>query len=207
MSFNIVWHQRDLRIHDNPALNAAASKPLIPIFIHQPSDNLDGSGGAAANWWLHHSLKSLMQDYQKLGTRLLVFKGSSETIFKMLREKISIDTLHFNVRYEPEFRKRDRLIVESLKSLGIQCEWHEANYLISPGKILNQTAKPYCVFTPFSKAVLSQKNFRSPLKSPPKLQAHTLEGDSLEDLNLLPKINWAEGFSKVWLENKYSSEE
>jgi deoxyribodipyrimidine photo-lyase len=56
----ILWFRRDLRLEDNPALNAAAAtgRPLLALFI------LDEMGegralGAASAWWLDKSLRAL----------------------------------------------------------------------------------------------------------------------------------------------------
>ena len=59
----IFWFRQDLRLSDNPALNAALQKKrhVIPLFIHSAhSAHSDKSGddkikwqpGAASRWWL-----------------------------------------------------------------------------------------------------------------------------------------------------------
>jgi len=58
----IVWFRRDLRLSDNPALNAAYENgySVIPLYILDdvnPDD--DVKLGGAHRVWLHHSLKSL----------------------------------------------------------------------------------------------------------------------------------------------------
>ncbi len=54
----IVWFRQDLRLADNPALDAAVKRgePVIPLYIWSPEDDGDWPPGAASRWWLHHSL-------------------------------------------------------------------------------------------------------------------------------------------------------
>ena len=56
-SYAIVWFRNDLRLADNPALNAAAKHHLIPIYIHDA--NVEHSLGGASKWWVHHALAAL----------------------------------------------------------------------------------------------------------------------------------------------------
>ena len=62
MSTTILWLRRDLRLTDNPALEAARHvKRLVPVYTHDPALNGRWAPGAASNWWLHHSLTALDQ--------------------------------------------------------------------------------------------------------------------------------------------------
>ena len=55
----ILWFRRDLRLHDNPALNHAVEtgRPIMPVFILD--DHYDRPIGAASKWWLDKSLRAL----------------------------------------------------------------------------------------------------------------------------------------------------
>ena len=59
----IVWFRNDLRISDNPALLAAARSgaPLVALYILDDESPGEWRTGAAARWWLHHSLAALAQ--------------------------------------------------------------------------------------------------------------------------------------------------
>ena len=66
----IVWFRSDLRIEDNPALfEATREGRIIPVFIWSPEEE-DMSPGAATRWWLHHSLKSLAENLNKIGAEV-----------------------------------------------------------------------------------------------------------------------------------------
>ncbi len=61
----LLWFRRDLRLRDNPSVVAAvrSGRPVLPLFILE----LEGAArppGAASQWWLDKSLKSLGSDLE-----------------------------------------------------------------------------------------------------------------------------------------------
>ena len=79
MSQAIVWFRRDLRLADNPALQAAldAGHAPIPLYVHAPGEDAPWQPGGASCAWLARSLRSLDADLRKLGSRLVVRTGNS----------------------------------------------------------------------------------------------------------------------------------
>ena len=69
----IHWFRNDLRLADNPALNAASENDVLPIFIHDTDDAEDL--GEASKVWLHHSLEKLNHS---LGGKLHFIKGNTK---------------------------------------------------------------------------------------------------------------------------------
>ena len=61
MTVSIVWFRRDLRLMDNEVLAHALvmTHRVIPVYIHAPGENGPWAMGAAARWWLYHSLAAL----------------------------------------------------------------------------------------------------------------------------------------------------
>ncbi|MFN2310123.1 MAG: deoxyribodipyrimidine photo-lyase, partial [Gammaproteobacteria bacterium] len=60
----ILWFRRDLRLTDNPALDAALTRGarILPLYIWEDGEDggtRDWAPGAASRWWLHHSLSHL----------------------------------------------------------------------------------------------------------------------------------------------------
>lgn len=57
----IVWFRQDLRLRDNPALQAAheTKRPIIPVYILDDVNSGQWKMGGASRWWLHHSLTEL----------------------------------------------------------------------------------------------------------------------------------------------------
>src|SRR5688572_22827591 len=99
----IVWFRQDLRLTDNPALDAAAKRggPVIPVYIWSPEDEGDWPPGAASRWWLHQSLSALEASLRKRGSRLVLAKGRSSGVLAKLAGQSGADAVYCNRRYEP----------------------------------------------------------------------------------------------------------
>ena len=67
----IVWFRNDLRLADNPALVAGPvpGHPVVPVYVLDEETEGTRLPGAAARWWLHHSLQSLDAFLHGLGSR------------------------------------------------------------------------------------------------------------------------------------------
>ena len=70
----IVWFRQDLRLADNPALDAAVNRggPVLPVFIWSPDEEGDWPPGGASQWWLHQSLTALEGSLRARGSRLIL---------------------------------------------------------------------------------------------------------------------------------------
>ena len=81
MARTLIWLRRDLRLSDNPALHHALARgdTPVPLYIH---DETRDKPGAAAAWWLHHSLVALRNELQALGSDLLILQGDSTGLLR-----------------------------------------------------------------------------------------------------------------------------
>ncbi|MDX1580516.1 MAG: deoxyribodipyrimidine photo-lyase, partial [Alphaproteobacteria bacterium] len=153
----IVWFSRDLRLHDHPALSAAAETgaPVIPVYV-LAGEAASHPLGAASRWWLHHSLSRLEDGLRSLGSRLVLLQGSLAESLKTLAEETGAAAIYHSFPIEPD----EVEAVESLKALeadGVTLKQYAANLLYEPGSVLTQSDEPYKVFTPFYKACLSSQ--------------------------------------------------
>ena len=73
----VVWFRRDLRLSDNPALEAAVSRggAVVAAWVHAPGEEGDSAPGAAARVFLHESLRSLAESLESRGCRLVLRRG------------------------------------------------------------------------------------------------------------------------------------
>ena len=87
---SLVWLRRDLRLADNPALEAAVKLrgPVVPVFIHCPEEEAPWAPGAASRWWLHHSLTALETQLKEIGSRLIIRRGGSLPSLRSLVREI-----------------------------------------------------------------------------------------------------------------------
>jgi len=200
----IVWFRRDLRLHDNPAWNAAVSSgcDIIPLFIHSPSEEGKWRRGGASNWWLHHALKDLSDQLKTHGHTLIIRSSkSSLTVLTEITQQQPVKAIYWNRCYEAQSVKRDTLIKETLTSDGISVQTFNGNLLFDPLKITNKTNAPYRVFTPFWKNCLTLE-----IKTPETLKVKKadclapvrLKSDGLDSLHLLPTIPWDTEMREFW---------
>ena len=195
----ICWFRSDLRLMDNPALfNAIKFGDILPVYIFDDVNSGEFTMGAASRWWLHHSLCFLNKS---LDGNLLVYKGDPIKILPEIIKKYSIDAVYWNRCYEPWQIKRDALIKQKLKELGLQVFSYNGSLLFEPWEVLKQDATPYKVFTYYyRKGCLKEaKEPRDPFSKPEKISfiEHKNSTD-INDLQLLPKISWLAKLESYW---------
>ena len=198
---SIVWFRLDLRVTDNPALSAAAAHgTVLPVFIWAPQEEGPWQPGGASRWWLHQSLARLATQLKSLGSGLIVRRGSSLAELQKLVREAHADAVFWNRRYEPVVIARDRQIEKSLRSKGLRAEHFNGALLYEPWTIVNQSGKPFRVFTPFWRHCLTLPAPSKPLPVPGKLQPPPRKPASLDlsELALEPKLDWAGGLAAAW---------
>ena len=164
----IVWHYRDLRLEDHPALSYAASTGLtvLPIYIHDAEGEGLWSIGAASKWWLHNSLLNFQKRYQSIDSNLVIRQGNTKEIFETLIKEEPVKEICWTERHQPYLRKRDHEIKRWFTENGIKVSIFEGNYLTHPEKTRSSSGTPYLVFSPFARAVKKESNWGKPLKIP-----------------------------------------
>lgn len=201
-SASLVWFRLDLRLADNPALQAAIQRggPVIPIFIHAPEEEAPWQPGGASRWWLHQSLGVLETGLRAAGSKLVFRRGPSFVTLRDLADETGAGAVFWNRRYEPAVVARDAIIREALRARGLEAESFCGSVLHEPWTIQNQSGKPFQVFTPFWRHCLIRPAPAVPLPAPRKLMAPLRWPRSLllAALALEPRIKWAEGMHAAW---------
>jgi len=198
----IVWFRRDLRLADNPALDYARNHydRVVPAYIFDPESEAPWSPGAAARWWMHHSLAELSERLEDRGSRLILAQGNSEKHLKRMARACGADAVVWNRLYEPLTIQRDRKIKENLVEDGYEVKSFNGRLLNEPWEILKDDDTPYLVFTPYWKQV--QKRWRTPDRCPEPRELQAPErwpaSEALSDLDLLPSKDWADAFPERW---------
>lgn len=195
----IIWFRRDLRLADNPALDAAvkSKRPLILLYILETDAARED--GAAKKVWLHHSLLSLANDIQSRGGQLVLKKGAAKPILDELIMQSGASALYWNRRYTEDGRKIDGAIKSDLKSRGLDVQSFSANLLTEPWALKTKTGGFYKVFTPYWRATRAQLLVDAALPAPDSLVSHATSSLSLNDLDLRPKDrNWGAKIMQGW---------
>jgi deoxyribodipyrimidine photo-lyase len=199
----IVWFRRDLRLRDNPALEAAlaAGGPVIPLFIESPQEESPWASGAASRWWLHNSLASLDRSLRSRGSCLILRSGPSIRCLLELAGECGAAGVYWNRGYEPEVAARDATVRSELVSHGLNTGTHNGSLLFEPAAVRNSSGGPFRVFTPFWRACISGlAQPRAPGRFCPALPPPRRwpAGLPLQQLRLTPVPDWAGGLRQVW---------
>ncbi len=143
---SIWWIRRDLRLSDNPALQAAleGAERLIPLYILD--SNLLKIPALARKQFLFAGLRALDSDLRRLGSRLVVRSGIPQDVLHQMMEESGASRVIAAEDYTPYAIKRDaRVAGEFPLTLlpGVS--------LRHPASVAKPDGSPYTVFTPFSK--------------------------------------------------------
>jgi deoxyribodipyrimidine photo-lyase len=180
----IHWFRRDLRISDNTALGEACKRAetVLPVFIFEDAFRTGPDVGAARLEFLLQSVQSLRKNLAELGHTLIIRRGKSAEILPALCRETGAQAVFANKRYEPYARRRDERITSALLDIGVGFGLFKDAVIWEEQEILNQTGKPYTVFTPYSKAWKAR-----PIPSPrPKIKDSKLKTKNFPS-NPLPK--------------------
>src|ERR1035437_764544 len=147
----IVWLRQDLRLADNPALQAACRRggPVVPVFVWAPEEEGAWPPGGASRWWLHQSLARLAWEFRSAGTELVMRRGASLAELLRVAKATGAGAVCWNRRYEPAVMARDLKVENALRAAGLQTESCNGALLHEPGTIQNKAGRPFRVFTPF----------------------------------------------------------
>ena len=204
MSTTLVLFRQDLRLHDHPALIAAASRgSVVPVFIYDEKQAGDWHLGGASQWWLHESLKSLEASISALSGRLVLRRGNTISVLRSLQQESGADAIYFSRQYQPWSAPLETLINNEFHDLSVSIKRFPGTLLHEPGSVLTGSGTAFKVFTPFWRAANKQA-VALPLSRPDVVwHTHKLASDDLADWQLQPEAqdgvpNWADGWQDLW---------
>ncbi len=196
----IVWFRQDLRLADNPALDAALQQgaPVLPVFILDDGNAADWRLGAASRWWLHQSLARLDES---LDGRLLLLQGDARTLVPELVRDTEARGVYWNRIYEPWSIKRDAAIKEELLRDGFNVRSFNGSLLFDPPNTTKPDGNPYRVFTPYYRKGCLQNGIppRRPLPRPAGFEVFARDGGmTLDEFELMPSVRWYDEIHGTW---------
>ncbi len=207
----LLWFRLDLRLQNNPALQAAlqTGRPIIPVYLWAPEEEAPWAPGAASRVWLHFSLKELATRLAELGYPMIFRSGTSLENLQQLIQETGAEAVFWNRRYEPKIIERDTLIKANLQSQGVQVQTFNSHLLYEPWELHPQKGLAYKVFTPFWQALVAKP--LNPLWSEVRLrstrQASKIFSLNLDELRLLPTISWDQGIREHWRPGEIGAQE
>ena len=169
----LVWLQRELRLTHLPALQSALQGELdksatqnnpkqsvILAYFHDPEQVI----GEANTLWLAHALQKLQAQLAQQGGQLWVIEGAFATELTNLINTYNIKSMHYSFQVGAPFQGMQQQALEVCQQAQVALKPFFSETLMPPGEILNQQAKPYVVFTPFYKTLISKAAMMEPLE-------------------------------------------
>ena len=169
MKTALVLFNRDLRMHDNPALAAAArAERTVPLFVLDAA--LLSSRFAAPNRvaFMLESLHDLDESLRRAGGRLCVRHGDPvEEAIAVARETGATE-LHVSADYSAYARRRESRLARACEEERIELHLHPGVTIVPPGAVTPGGGDHFKVFTPYHRA-WSEVPLRERVPRPRKL--------------------------------------
>ncbi len=187
---------------DNPALNAALARdePIIGLYVLDEASPGIRPLGAAARWWLHHSLASLEEQLREHGSTLILRRGPAVAAVSQAVADVGATAVAWNRRYAAAERAVDAALKDKLRAEGIEVRSFGGSLLFEPWTVRTGADAPFSVFTPFWRACLRLPAPRRPLPAPDRMPTlrQAPASEALDDWGLLPAHDWAGGLRERW---------
>uniref|UniRef100_UPI003F49C764 deoxyribodipyrimidine photo-lyase n=1 Tax=Gilvibacter sp. TaxID=2729997 RepID=UPI003F49C764 len=147
----LFWFRRDLRLHDNAGLYAAADgdHKILPLFIFDENILEELPADDARVNFIYDSLEKLQSKLSDGQAGFCIRKGNPLDVLKKLATTYNIAAIHTNRDYEPYARKRDKSVSDWAKSEGITFNRYKDQVIFEPQEVLKDDGDPYVVYTPF----------------------------------------------------------
>ncbi|GAB3591440.1 deoxyribodipyrimidine photo-lyase [Angustibacter peucedani] len=151
MPDTVLWLRRDLRLHDHPALHAAAEQAdggrVLLLFVVDPA--LWGPSGAPRQAWLVRSLAALRT---ATDGALVLRRGDPVDVLPRVARELGAASVHVTADAGPYGRRRDDAVEQALAEHDVPLVRTGTPYAVGPGTVTKDDGTPYQVFTPFSRA-------------------------------------------------------
>ncbi|UFN49703.1 DNA photolyase family protein [Roseomonas sp. OT10] len=204
----LLWFRQDLRLSDNPALEAAKGAPVLPVYVLDEAAAGRWAPGGAGRWWLHHSLAALSAALAQRGAPLLLLRGEAAREIPRLAAWIGAASVQAGRMLEPWAVAQEAAVARALAAEGRRLELHLSGQLVAPEAVRTGAGRPYGVYTPFARRLETLGEPAPPLEAPARLcPARPPEaGLPLAALELLPRPpgparstpDWAAEFGGAW---------
>jgi deoxyribodipyrimidine photo-lyase len=188
MATRIMWFRRDLRLADNPALDAAAAGgDVVALFVLDERLLSASRMGAPRLAYLAGALRALDGRLRQVGGRLVVRRGDPRAVVPDVAREAGAAAVHCNADVTPYARARDAAVAAALGDVSLAPSW--GTLVHPPEAIRTGSGRPYRVFTPFFRAWQGRE--RPGLRpAPARLDGPTLESDPLPALRDLSPGAW-----------------
>ena len=156
---SIFWFRRDLRLHDNAGLYQALTGvyKILPVFIFDTTilTKLSDVSDARVEF-IHNTLRELKKQLHAIGSDIEIYHDTPIEAFKKICKAYSVAAIYTNTDYEPAAIQRDQMIADFAQQNNIVFKSFKDQVIFEKNEILNETDKPYKVYTPYKNKWLNK---------------------------------------------------
>uniref|UniRef100_A0A4X2KR43 Cryptochrome-2 n=1 Tax=Vombatus ursinus TaxID=29139 RepID=A0A4X2KR43_VOMUR len=163
---SVHWFRKGLRLHDNPALQAAlrGARCVRCVYILDPWFAASSSVGINRWRFLLQSLEDLDISLRKLNSRLFVVRGQPTDVFPRLFKEWGVTRLTFEYDSEPFGKERDAAIVKMAKEAGVEVVTENSHTLYDLDRIIELNGqKPPLTYKRFQAIISRMELPRKPV--------------------------------------------
>jgi deoxyribodipyrimidine photo-lyase len=150
----IHWFRRDLRLHDNTALAAAARDAggaVAPVFIFDDAILHGRWASPNRSAFLLACLQALDADLRAQGSRLIVRRGDPHKVLPQLARELGASGVYWNRDYTPYAIRRDTALKTGLRDAGFAAESFKDVVVFEMNEVATKEGRPYTVYTPYAR--------------------------------------------------------
>jgi deoxyribodipyrimidine photo-lyase len=153
MKTALILFNRDLRVHDNPALTAAAAaERTVPLFVLD--ERLLGSSFAAPNRvaFMREALIDLDHSLQRAGGRLFLRRGDPVAEAIAVARECGATELHVSADWSALAKAREQRLARACEAERIEFRTHPGTTIVEPAAVTPAGGDHFKVFTPYHRA-------------------------------------------------------
>lgn len=152
MTTSIALFTRDLRVHDNPVLHAAAhdGDAVVPLFVLDEAILAGDYNAPNRARFLVDSLVDLDRSLRDRGARLVVRRGDWLAEVCSVAQEVGADVVHLAADVSAFAQRRADALRAELSAQGRELRSHSASITAVPPGAITPTGKDhFAVFTPY----------------------------------------------------------
>lgn len=177
MAVAVALFTRDLRVHDNPVLSAAArASQVLPVFVVDEKICATDYMNPNKAGFLVEALADLDEELRRLGGRLIVRHGDTVREVERLVREYAVDEVHIAEDVSAYSRRREDRLRTAVAGSGCRLQVHSGSVTVAaPARLTPSGKDHFAVFTPYHRR-WSQLPARAPLPVPKHLEVPTGAG-------------------------------
>src|SRR4051812_26898787 len=163
----IVWFRRDLRVHDHPAVVAAAGRyaAVVPLYVLDDRLLHGRYASPARVRFMPGCLRARDAARRERGGGWGVRHGAPADVVPAVARAAGARAVLWTSDVAPYARRRDARVTAALRAAGVEALPHGGGYLADPSRLRTRAGGPYTVFSPYFRALAHAE--RRPLHRAP----------------------------------------